>query len=103
VAEEIRPASEVSGKSFRQERIANGTRKWNVDDSSVMDMADFGICEAELTSSKSMREDRDPGPRRDSVFELLERLHNPYSLDCSMPEQACSIHGAECLRLIGNA
>jgi hypothetical protein len=41
-------------KPFLQERIANRTREWNVNDPIVMHMADFRVCEAELTTSKTM-------------------------------------------------
>ena len=51
-------------KPFRQERIANGTRKWNVDDPAMMHMSNFSISEAKLTSSKTMWMDRDLRPRR---------------------------------------
>jgi hypothetical protein len=33
---------------------SNRTRKWNVNDPIVMHMADFRVCEAELTTSKTM-------------------------------------------------
>jgi hypothetical protein len=41
-------------KSFRQERIVNGTREWDVDDPAAMHMADFRVSEAELTTSEAM-------------------------------------------------
>jgi hypothetical protein len=41
-------------KPLRNERVANGTREWNVDDPSVMHVTDFRVCEAELTTSKAM-------------------------------------------------
>ena len=42
-------------ESFRQKRIANGTRKRNVHNTAVMHMPDFRISEAELTGGKAMR------------------------------------------------
>ena len=50
------------GKPFRQERIADGTWERNVDDPSVMNMANLRVCEAELATSTAMGVDRDPRP-----------------------------------------
>src|SRR5258708_5495885 len=71
------------GKSFLQERIANGTREGNVNDPTVMDMADFRVCEAELTTSEAMRVNGDPRPRRYGIFEFLPpHKHDSYHVGC---------------------
>lgn len=41
-------------KAFLQECIANGTRKWNVDNAACMHMADFRVCDAKLATSKTV-------------------------------------------------
>jgi hypothetical protein len=64
------------GKSFLQERIAKGTREGNVNDPTVMDMADLRVYEAELTTSEAMRVNGDPRPRRYDIFEFLQPHKN---------------------------
>ena len=39
---------------FREERVANGTGKLNVDNTAVMDMPDLPFFEAKLTGGKLM-------------------------------------------------
>src|SRR5258708_20031226 len=71
------------GKSFLQECIANRTRERNVHDPTVMDMADFRVCEAELTTSEAMRVNGDPRPRRYGIFEFLQpHKHDSYDVGC---------------------
>jgi hypothetical protein len=59
-------------QSFRQKRVANGTRKRNVDDSAVMYMPDFRFSEAKLTGGKLMWMDGDLRPRGNSIFEFVQ-------------------------------
>ena len=64
---------------LREKRIANGTRKWDVYDPAVMHMPNFRLGETELTSSKAMRVDGNPGPRCNSVFQLVQQQHKAHT------------------------
>jgi hypothetical protein len=57
---------------FRQKRVANGTRKRNVDDSAIMYVPDFRFSEAKLTGGKLMWMDGDLRPRGNSIFEFIQ-------------------------------
>jgi len=56
-----------------------------------MHMADFRVCEAELTPSEAMWVNRNPGPRRNNIFEFLQWLHKSDSSKFWIPQQARSI------------
>src|SRR6266436_180154 len=62
-------------KAVRQQRIANGARKWNVHCSAQVKMSDLGVFETELPPAEAMWMNRYMRPCRYLLFELPHLCH----------------------------
>ncbi len=65
----VRNPTVLFSLTFRQQRIANSSRKWNVHGSVSVHMPDLRFPESKFLPSEPMRVNRDVRPRRNFLLE----------------------------------
>jgi hypothetical protein len=66
----VRDPTVLFSLTFHQQRVANSSRKWDVDGPVPVNMSDLRFPKSKFLASETMRVDRDVGPRRNFALQL---------------------------------
>src|SRR3984893_8903544 len=78
----------------------NRPRKRDINNTALMHVSDFCVPEEKFLSSETVRMSRDIGPCGDLIFELLQVVHHPNSIDYFFDAGPRRLDSATALRLI---